>query len=84
MENGEILHVFRDGSWEYSFSGIRILYCKEKKQYAYSITGTEESIISVNQCEIMRQAKKKISELWEICKIVVLFFNLLRRQMLGV
>lgn len=65
LENGETFHVFRDGSWKYSSSVIRIFYLEEKKHHIFSITGAEENITRANPSEIFCRVKKKISELWK-------------------
>lgn len=69
LENKETFHVFKNGNWKYlSDNGIKIDYFEEMKQYAFSLSGTEEDITTINTSEIMNRVKVKISELLEFVK----------------
>lgn len=69
LEKGETYHVFKNGSWKYlSDSGISIIHLEDLKPNVFSITGSEESIITVNPYEILKRVKAKISELQKFVK----------------
>ena len=69
LENKETFHVFKNGNWKYlSDNGIKINYFEEMKQYAFSLSGTEEDITTINISKIVNRVKVKISELLEFVK----------------
>lgn len=64
FENGETFHVFEDGSRKYlSDSGIRIEYDGKTENYIFSMTGSENSITTVNPGEIMKRVRERFSKL---------------------
>lgn len=62
--NGETFHVFKNNSWKYFSEGIQMEYLAEKKNYSFSITGSDNQIMIANPSEILSRVKLKIPELW--------------------
>lgn len=69
IEDGETFHVLKNGEWKYlSDDGIWMVYLAEKKHYVFSITGSENQIMTTSPAEILSRVKLKISELWKFEK----------------
>jgi len=69
LQNGEVFHVFNNGSWMYSSDIIRIACLEELEHYIFSVrSSSKENIINTNPSEIMSRVEKKISELWKFVK----------------
>lgn len=63
-ENGETFHVYKNGSWKYRSSNIRIYF--NGQDYVFITKGSETLITETSQADTMSRVKERIFKLQQI------------------